>query len=71
MGKMIIVDDEGNQEEFNHFIAVGIKEGGEVANFIEDGGLADEPRVGLLRSGLRVLGVLEAELGQGNPEEGA
>ena len=70
MGKMIIVDDEGNQEEFNHFIAVGIQEGGGIVNFVEDGGLSDEPKVGLLRSGLRVLGVLEAELGQG-PEEGA
>ncbi|KKM94728.1 hypothetical protein LCGC14_1195400 [marine sediment metagenome] len=70
MGKMVIVDDEGNQEEFNHFIAVGIKEGGEIANFVEDGGLPDEPKLALLLQGVRLLGVLEAELGQGDPEEG-
>lgn len=62
MGKLIVVDDEGNQEEFNHFLAVGINEAGEIVDFVEDEGLGDQPKLGLLLRGVRVLGVLESEL---------
>ena len=65
MGKLIVVDDEGNQEEFNHFIAVAVSLEGKVVNFVEDEGLDDDPKMGLLLSGLRALGVMAGEIVEG------
>jgi len=68
MGKLIVIDDEGNQEEFSQFIAVGIQEGGVAINFIEDEGLGGNEKMALLLSGLAVLSELGAALVGSEPE---
>ena len=67
MGKLIVVDDEGKQEEFNHFLAVAINEEGEMVDFVEDEGLDPESKLGLLISGLRLLAVMAAEIVEVEP----
>lgn len=69
MGKLIVVDDEGNQEEFHHFLAVGIQEGGAAINFIEDEGLGGNEKMALLLSGLAALSDLGAALVGSESEE--
>lgn len=67
MGKLIVIDDEGNQEEFSQFIAVGIQEGAAM-NFIEDEGMGGNEKMALLLSGLAVLSELGAALAGSEPE---
>jgi len=68
MGKLIVIDDEGNQEEFSQFIGVGIQEEGAAVNFIEDEGLGGREKMALLLSGLAALSDLGASLVESEPE---
>ncbi len=55
MGKMTIVDDDGTIEEFDQFIALGVKDG-QVTRFIEDEGLSSQDYAQLLVGGVKLLG---------------
>jgi len=58
MGKMMIVDDDGNTEEYDRFIAVGVKEDGGQETFIEDEGLAAGDVHGLIMSLVKIAAEL-------------
>ncbi|MBA7653926.1 hypothetical protein ES703_61791 [subsurface metagenome] len=56
MGKMIIVDDEGTTEEFNQFMAVGVKENGQIMRMVEDEGIEYQASLGCMLAMTKLLG---------------
>ncbi len=56
MGKMIIVDDDGMTEEFNQFMAVGVKEDGHIMRMVEDKGIESQTGLGCMLAMTKILG---------------